>query len=135
MCLDKLRRVRKNYKKYLAGHYIQCRSKNLFSEGRGKAVITRYNKLQCVTRCYKNSAVHGLVWKLLKSSFISKQGDKLLSRVTTSCNALQDVTKNSHVHYFQCYSRNIFSEGRGKAVATRYNKLQCVTRYHKNSAV
>ena len=53
MCLDKLRKIRKNYKKHFAGHYFQCRSRNIFSEGRGKAVITPYNGLQCFPRSYK----------------------------------------------------------------------------------
>ena len=49
--------------------------------------------------------------------FFSKEGDKLLLGATASYNALQEVTKNRHVHHFQCRSRNLFSEGRGKAVA------------------
>ena len=53
MCLDKLRKIRKNYKKHFAGHYFQCRSRNIFSEGSGKAVKTPYNGLQCFPRSYK----------------------------------------------------------------------------------
>ena len=76
-----------------------------------------YNTLQQVTMRYKNNAAQGLVWQLLKSSFFSKEGDKLLLGATASYNALQEVTKNRHVHHFKCRSRNLFSEGRGKAVA------------------
>ena len=69
-----------------------------------------------------------------KFFFSSKGGDKLLQRVTTSYNAFQEVTKNRHAHYFQCCSRNLFSEGRGKAATTRYSKLQCVARDYKDTA-
>ena len=44
-----------------------------FSDRRGKAVITRYNRLQCVTKCYKNNATQGLVEKLLKISLFLKE--------------------------------------------------------------
>ena len=52
-----------------------------------------------------------------------------------SYNALQEVTKNRLAHYFQYHSRYLLSEGQEKAVITRYNKLQCVARCYKNSAV
>ena len=78
MYFDKLRRIQRNCKKHLAGHYFQCGSKNIFSKGRGRAVIARYNGLQCVTRYCKNNAAQALVRKLPKSSFFSKGGDKLL---------------------------------------------------------
>ena len=55
-------------------------NKSVF-KGIGKAVITRYNKLQCITRCYKNSAVKGLVGKFLKS----------FKKVISCYNVLQQV--------------------------------------------
>ena len=73
--------------------------------------------------------------KVSQRFFFSKGGDKLLQRVTTNYSASQEVTKNRHAHCIQCCSRNLFSEGRGKADITRYNKLQCVTRCYKNRAV
>ena len=45
-----------------------------FSRGRGKAATTRYNKLQCITRGYKNNEAQGLVLQLIKSSFFIKEG-------------------------------------------------------------
>ena len=107
--------------------------KNIFSKGRGRIVIARYNGLQCVTRYCKNNAAQALVRKLPKSSsflkevisyysvlqqvtmrykksqkvgmcttfnvakeiFFLKEGEKLLQHVTTSCNALQEVTKTT----------------------------------------
>ena len=107
--------------------------KNIFSKGRGRTVIARYNGLQCVTRYCKNNAAQALVRKLPKSSsflkevisyysvlqqvtmrykksqkvgmcttfnvakeiFFLKEGEKLLQHVTTSCNALQEVTKTT----------------------------------------
>ena len=82
MCLDKLRRVRKNYKKHLAGHFFQCRSKNLCSEGRGKAVITGYNGL-------------------LKNSFF------FLKEVISSYNMLQRATMRYKMLQKQCSQRTI----------------------------
>ena len=127
MCFDKLRRFWRNYKKHLAGHYFQCRSKKLFSEGMRKVVITRYNGLQYVTRYYKNNPAQGLVWKSPKKSFFLKE-------VISCYNVLQQVTKNRHEHCFQCCPGNLFFEGKGKAVITRDNNLQCVTRSYKNNA-
>ena len=54
------------------GHYFESCTRGPFSEGRGEAVITRYNRLQCVRRCYKNNSTQGLVEKLLKTSFFIK---------------------------------------------------------------
>ena len=67
------------------GHYFQSCTRDLFSEGRGKAVITLYNRLQCVRKCYKNNATQGLVEKLLKTSFFLKD-------VISCYNVLQQVT-------------------------------------------
>ena len=59
--------------------------------------------------------------KVSQRFFFSKGGDKLLQRVTTNYSAPQEVTINRHAHYFQCRSRNLFSERRGEVVTTRYN--------------
>ena len=67
-------------------------------------------------------------FNIAQEIFFLKEGEKLLQHVTTSYNVLQEVTKNRQVHYFQYCSRNLFSEGRGKAVITCNNGLQCVTR-------
>ena len=59
--------------------------KNIFSKGRGRAVIARYNGLQCVTRYCKNNAAQALVRKLLKSYFFLKE-------VISYYSVLQQVT-------------------------------------------
>ena len=73
-------------------------------------------------------------FKVIQNLFFSRGGDKLLKSVTTSYNALQEVTKNRHWHYFQSCSRSLSSDRRGKAVIIRYNRLQCVTKCYKNNA-
>ena len=111
-------------------HYFQCFSRNLFSEGRGKAVTTRYNKLQYVTRCYKKAQSKDQFGSWSKVLF-SKWEHKLLQRVAASYNALQEVTRNRHVHCIWCRPNNLFFEGRGKVAITRYigyNALQDVTK-------
>ena len=78
MCLDELRKIRENYKKHLTGHYFQCRSEKLFSEGRGKAVITRYNELQCVTSKKLQKIGMCTTFNEAQEIFFLKKGEKLL---------------------------------------------------------
>ena len=75
----------KRLQKRRYGHYFQSCSRSLFSDRRGKAVITRYNRLQCVTKCYKNNSTQGVVEKLLKTSIFLKD-------VMCCYNVLQQVT-------------------------------------------
>ena len=111
-------------------HYFQCCSRNLFSEGMGKAVITRYDKLQRVTRCYKNRAVKGLFRKLHKSSFF------FLKEVINCYNVLQQATMRSKKLQkigmrttFNVAQRIYFlMKGEGKSC---YNMLQQVTMRYK----
>ena len=66
-------------------YYIQCHSKNLFSEGRGKAVTTRYNALQEVT---KNRHVYYTQCHS-KNLFSEGRGKAVITRY----NKLQCVTR------------------------------------------
>ena len=112
------------------GHYFQSCTKGLFSAGRGKAVITRCNRLQCVTKCYKNNSTQRLVEKLLKTC-------NFLKDVISCYNLLQQVT----MHY-----KRLQEKGMGTTFKVapevfflierekRYNRLQCVTKCYKNSA-
>ena len=104
MCFDKLRRI--------------------WRKARALLSKLRYNRLQCVRKCYKNNTTQGLVEKLLKTSIFLKD-------MISYYNVLQQVTRKRYGYYFQSCSRSLSSNRRGKAVITRYNRLQCVTKCFK----
>ena len=62
-----------------------------------KEVISYYSVLQQVTMRYKKSQKVGMctTFNVAKEIFFLKEGEKLLQHVTTSCNALQEVTKTT----------------------------------------
>ena len=75
-CYNVLQEVTMHHKrlqKIDMGTTFKVAQEVFFFDRTGKAVITRYNRLQCVTKCYKNNATQGLVEKLLKTSFFPKE--------------------------------------------------------------
>ena len=92
-CYNVLQQVTMHYKrlpKKGMGTTFKVAQEVFFSDRRRKAVITRYNRLRCVTKCYKNNSTQGLVEKLIKTSIFLKD-------VINCYNVLQQVT--------MCYKR------------------------------
>ena len=96
-----------------------------------KEVISYYSVLQQVTMRYKKSQKVGMctTFNVAKEIFFLKEGEKLLQHVTTSCNALQEVTKTTqHKDQFDSCSKVPFFLKEGTSC---YNVLQQVTMRYK----
>ena len=77
MSFSILRGIQRNYKNILHVHYFESGSRKLFYEGKWEALITHYNGLQCLTRCYKNFNLTASL-KVAQKLFFAKRGDQLL---------------------------------------------------------
>ena len=94
-----------------------------------------YNTLQWVTLRYKKLQKIGMytTFNVAQEIFFLKEWEKLLQHVTTSYNALQDVTKTvqSKDYFESCTKVLFFSKGGDKLlqrVTTSYNAFQEVTK-------
>ena len=108
----------------------------LFSMSLKKSLFRRqgkscYNTLQWVTLRYKKlqKIVMYTTFNVAQEIFFLKEGKKLLQHVTTSSNALQDVTKTAQSNdWFESCAKVIFFL---KEVISSYNVLQQVTMRYK----